>query len=224
MKTEDVAQLLRRAIREGVLTPGEVLVQEEIAERLGVSRVPLREALRGLAAVGLVQANPGRGFKVTELNVTEIEELYGLRLQIEPVLAPRIINHASAPRIAELYGLDSRMRGASDAEEWAILNYEFHLTMYEAPVGNHSYRIAKQLLDLVEPYSRVYVHELHNLDRVQGEHGAMMEALSRGDADGLSSMIRLHLEGARDGLIELMSGRDEVDDPLNRLAGLGGST
>jgi len=224
MNTEDVAQTLRRAIRLGVLKPGEVLVQEEIADRLGVSRVPLREALRGLAAVGLVQTSPGRGFRVTELDADEIGELYGLRLRIEPALAPRIISQASAPLIRDLCELEERMRQTDDPEEWANCNYEFHLRMYEAPAGNHSHRMARQLLDLVEPYSRFYVYELDNRDRVQAEHSSMMGALDSGDEWTLSSMIQTHLEGARKGLTELMSKREEVVDPLHRLAGLGGST
>ena len=92
MKTDDVATLLRRAIREGVLAPGEDLVQEEIAGRLGVSRVPLREALRGLAAVGVVQMTHGRGFRVTKLEVQEVEELYNLRLRIEPFIAGDVLS------------------------------------------------------------------------------------------------------------------------------------
>ena len=224
MKTEDVSAVLRRAIRRGVLKPGELLVQEEIAGRLGVSRVPLREALRGLAAVGLVQRNPGQGFRVTELNVEEVEELYNLRLRIEPFMAEAIVKHASAPWIEALADLERSMIETDDPEVWANLDYDFHLLMYAGPAGNHSQRIVRQLLDLVEPYSRLYVHKRKSPDRVQGEHEVMLDSIRKGDVDKLSSTIRLHLEGVRDGLIELMGADGKTDDPLSRLMGLSGST
>ena len=224
MKSEQVATLLRRAIREGVLKPGEDLIQEEIAGRLGVSRVPLREALRSLAAVGVVQMNPGRGFRVTSLELSEIVELYMLRLRIEPFIAQDVVEHARAGQIKALAELDQAMRAADGAEAWANLNYDFHLSMYEVAGANHTVRIVRQLLDMVEPYSRLYVHELHNLDRVQHEHDSMIEAIGRGDVETLREMIVAHLEGARDGLVEFMTaGKPEID-PLSRLVGLKGST
>ncbi len=224
MKTEEVSTLLRRAIREGVLSPGEDLVQEEIAGRLGVSRVPLREALRGLAAVGIVQMTPGRGFQVTKLESAEIEELYNLRLRIEPFIAADVINRATPAQIEGLRELDQTMRNATDAEVWARANYDFHLTMYASAGTKHTDRIVRQLLDLVEPYSRVYVHGLQNVDRVQHEHGSMMDAIDDRDAETLSQLISEHLEGARDGLIESMRAGADAVDPITRLAGLSGST
>lgn len=224
MKSDDVSALLRRAIREGVLGPGEELVQEEIAGRLGVSRVPLREALKGLAAVGIVQMTHGRGFRVTKLEVSEVEELYNLRLRIEPFIASDVVNNATRAQIEALREFDLQMREAADADSWATINYDFHLSMYEAAGVAHTTRIVRQLLDLVEPYSRLYVHELHNQDRVQHEHGSMMEALDEHDSERLSQMIRLHLEGARDGLLDSMRAGDDAVDPITRLTGLSSST
>lgn len=219
-----MSAVLRQAIRQGVLKPGEDLVQEEIAGRLGVSRVPLREALRALAAVGLVQFTPGRGFRVTELEPVEVEELYDLRLRIEPSLAEKVVAHASRLQIEELAGLEQDMRAADDPEQWANLNYDFHLTMYQAAGADHTLRMVRQLLDLVEPYSRVYVHELRNLDRVTDEHDAMVAALREGDAERLGQMITDHLVGARDGLVAAMTAAQQADDAVSRLAGLSGSS
>lgn len=223
MKSEEVSTLLRRAIRSGVLKPGEDLVQEEIAARLGVSRVPLREALRGLAAVGVVKMNPGRGFQVTSLDASEIFELYDLRLKIEPLIAANVIAHARPPHIEALEELDRRMNAAQDPEQWANLNFDFHLSMYEVVGMSHTARIVEQLLDLVEPYSRVYVHELQNLDRVHHEHDSMIDAIKRGDEETLRLMIVDHLEGARDGLVSFMEAGTPEADPVSRLAGLKGS-
>ncbi len=212
MKSEEVSDLLRRAIRNGIIRPGDDLVQEDIASRLGVSRIPLREALRGLAAVGIVQMKPGQGFRVTKLESEEITELYNLRLRIEPNFANDIITHISKPQIDLLDDLDKKMRAQDDnAEEWANANYDFHLGMYESAGGSHTLRIVRQLLDLVEPYSRMYVYELQNVDRVQNEHSSMIEAIRDGDVEGLDQAISLHLVGARDGLVAAMAAEPNVD-------------
>lgn len=218
MTGNDVTSLLRRAIRRRVLAPGEVLVQEEIASRLGVSRIPLREALRGLAAVGIVEMQPGRGFRVTSLDAAEVAELYDLRLRIEPTVAESIVANTTTPVLRELERLERQMRATDDAEEWANLNYDFHMRMYESMGLPHTCRIVRQLLDLVEPYSRLYVHELHNLDRVEHEHTAMVDAIRSGDAERVSMLIAAHLEGARDGLVKAMNGHIE-EDLVARLVG-----
>jgi len=212
LKTEEVSELLRRAIRNGIIQPGDDLVQEEIASRLGVSRIPLREALRGLTAVGIVQMEPGQGFRVTKLESEEITELYNLRLQIEPLFAEAIITHISKPQVSVLADLDKKMRAQNDnAEEWANANYDFHLGMYKSAGGNHTLRIVRQLLDLVEPYSRMYVYELQNVDRVQNEHSSMIEAIQSNDVEGLNEAISLHLIGARDGLVTAMAAETDID-------------
>ena len=226
MRNTDVADVLRRAIRQGVLKPGEDLVQEEIAGRLGISRIPLREALRELAAVGVVQMSPGRGFRVTVLDATEIAELYDLRLAIEPPLASRIVGYANRRQVDELAAMEQQMRTAPDPERWANLNYDFHLAMYETAGVRHTLRLIGQLLDLVEPYSRLYVHELHNLERVESEHAGMIEALRAGDGAALSELITRHLSGARQGLVAAMTEQadGDVPDPIHRLIGLGERT
>lgn len=225
VKSDDATTVLRRAIRQGVFRPGDDLIQEKIATTLDISRVPLREALRGLVAVGIVQLTPGRGFRVTRLAPNEIAELYDLRLQIEPAQSESIVAEASPLQIADLADLERQMRATTDQERWANLNYEFHRDMYAITGKAHAMRIIGQLLDLVEPYSRLYVHELDNLDRVQTEHATMVEALRSGHAETLAAEIDLHLRSARDELLAAMEAQEQAeDDPLQRLIGLGSST
>ncbi len=219
MKSEDVALEIRRSIRQGVLKPGEELVQEQVAAKLAVSRIPLREALQSLAAAGLVTAHAGRGFRVAKLTADEVGELYGLRLQIEPGLADPMIANASPAEIRRLDDLEASIRGAAGPEAWAQLNYLFHVELYKLAQAPHTLRIIRQLLDLVAPYSTLYVHGIGGQARAEGEHGEMVAALAAGDETKLADQIRQHLVGANESIVGHMSTTTE-SDLVSRLADL----
>jgi DNA-binding GntR family transcriptional regulator len=216
---QDLAVALRRAIREGRFAPGEELIQEDLATRLGVSRIPLREALRILSGEGLVTLRHGQGAFVTKLNVREVEELYELRLRLEPPLASEIIAHSSNTDYQKLRQLGDDMAAVviEDPPRWSELNYEFHLLMYSLTGKPQTMRIISQLLNLVEPYSRVYVYLLAATDRVEHEHEAMIEAIREQDEESLSSYIRLHLEGARETLAKAMGEVEDEAESLSRV-------
>lgn len=219
MKADAAALEIRRAIRQGVLSPGEELNQEQVAAKLGISRIPLREALQSLAAVGIVTASPGRGFTVTRLDADEVDELYGLRLLIEPPLAAPVVAAIRPAQIDRLHDLDQRMRSAASQEEWAQLNYLFHLELYKPSGQPHTLRFVRQLLDLVTPYSNIYVHGMGGQSRAEGEHTEMVAAIEAGDAGALEHQIHLHLRGAREAILRHMKMTTEAD-LVSRLVGL----
>lgn len=219
MKTEQVALELRRSIRQGVLKPGDELIQEQVAAKLDVSRIPLREALQSLAATGIITAESGRGFRVTKLDADEVDELYGLRLNIEPPLASSLVANIRPAQIERLCELDVGMRQADGPEEWAQLNYLFHVEMYKPADSPHTLRIVRQLLDLVAPYSNLYVHGMGGQTRAEGEHGEMVAAIGDGNVEKVEQQIRLHIEGARSGILKHMKISTETD-LVTRLAGL----
>lgn len=225
-RPEEIAQLLRRAIRSGVITPGQSLIQEELAARFGVSRGPLREALRLLAGEGLVTITPGYGAVVTSLDPGEITELYDLRILLETDLAAAIASRAQAGDVTELDEMAGRMDDAITAAEqdrWSELNYRFHHRMYELAARPHSLRIVTQLLSLVEPYSRAFVHGMNAYERVQAEHHGMVTALADQDAGALARLIACHLRGAKHGLVEQLASSAQSRDMLDSLRGLTGT-
>jgi DNA-binding GntR family transcriptional regulator len=206
MTPEEMADRIRKEIREGVLGPGQPLVQDELAERFGVSRIPLREALRVVAGEGLVVMHRSRGAVVAHLSADEAAELYDLRLHVEPPLAGHIVACCSDRALERLAASVEAMEriGRTDAVEWSGVNYEFHRSMYELVERPHTLRVVTQLLNLVERYSRMYVHHLDALGRVHREHAEMIEALRRHDAGRLAGAITQHLGGARERLLEEM--------------------
>jgi DNA-binding GntR family transcriptional regulator len=204
MKELDPAQIadyLRQGIRRREIEPGATLNQKQLAQSLGVSRIPVREGLRILAGEGLVVLRPGQIARVVELTRKGVGELYDLRLALEPPLGPAIVDTASPADIRELENLVLEMEQTNDRGEWSTINAEFHRRMYAVVDRPHTRRLIFQVMNIVEPYSRVYVHLLHNLGRVTREHREMMKALHAADGERLRGLIELHLQGAQEGVL-----------------------
>lgn len=221
MTPQEIADALRESIRAGVFAPGQELIQVQLASRLGTSRIPVREGLRLLAAEGLVVLKQGQGAYVTALNVDELDELYDLRLRLEPPLAPDIIRHLHQRHLDRFSDVVRRMEkcGRAEAATWSSLNFQFHHDMYECAMKQHSFRLIAQLLNLVEPYSRMYVHGLAARGRAETEHRRMIDALGSHDSSGLARAIEDHLEGARNRLLEAMCDQS-VQNPAIVLSGI----
>src|SRR5579872_6519961 len=154
MRPDEIVSLLRRAIRERVLEPGQSLNQDDLAKRFGVSRVPLREALRTLVGEGLVVMRPGIGAVVTELDPDELDELLSLRGQLEPPLIAAVVGRARPSELAALRQMVVQMQtlGDTDRDAWSTQHYLFHRQLFELAGRPHSLRLVTQVLNLVEPY------------------------------------------------------------------------
>lgn len=199
-----IADQLRDRIRHGTLAPGASLNQVELADDMGVSRIPVREALRSLAGEGLVVLEAGRGARVVEHTRRDIIDLYDLRLRLEPPLAGEIIDNLPPADIRHLHQLAEQMLDDPPPDRWSQLNQRFHASMY-APVSRpHTIRIVRQVMGLVEPYSHRYVHRLRGIDRASREHLTMMRAIADRDPDRLATVIAAHLRGARDALLHAL--------------------
>jgi DNA-binding GntR family transcriptional regulator len=224
MRPEEIASSLRRAVRERILSPGQALNQDELARLFGVSRIPLREALRTLAGEGLITIKPGLGAVVSELEPGEVDELYGLRLQIEPPLAPYIVANCRREDIEGLRRTADEMAAlrAEETEEWSNLNYQFLRRLCEMAGRRHTNRLVVQLLNLVEPYARVHAHVLHSRAALQERLREMVKALENHDADTLSRLLAEGIETTRRDLLTGMAAAAPPDkpDPLNALRSL----
>lgn len=202
--SDEIVRVLRRAIVRGELRPGSLLVQAELAARFGVSRIPLREALRALDAEGLVVMKSGRGATVTSLTSQDAFDLYRLRLAIEPPLAGRIVEYAGPRDLLRLHEFVEALDlcGEFDQQRFSDLNLEFHITMYRIADRPAYTRFVERALASIEPYSRMYLHLLRGTERAQSEHIAMVQAIENREADTLARLIASHLDGARKALVD----------------------
>jgi DNA-binding GntR family transcriptional regulator len=194
--TPAVVDVIRDAIRQRLLAPGAPLVQSALADALGVSKIPVREALHALAAEGLVTFT-GDGARVTALTVEEIDELWSLRALLEPAMAEAVVGNAGPADATALRRLVEAMDDAADGDAWSELNFSFHLELYRIAALPQFAAAATRVLTQIEPHSRVAVNRLAGQAAAQAEHHQMLEAIDAGDADRLRSTLQRHSTRAR---------------------------
>lgn len=195
-----IADVLRESIRQRMLPPGMPLIQQTIADAMGVSRIPVREALQRLASEGLVTFGDD-GARVTELTTDEIDELWSLRAVLESSMAEATVRNTTAGQLAELKDLVKRMDEAEDAESWSNLNYAFHDRLYLASGLPHFRATALRVLTQIEPYSRVAAGLLEQRPVAQAEHHEMIGALEQRDAERLGALLAGASDRARQKLV-----------------------
>ncbi len=185
---------LRRALGTGELKPGQPIRQEALAERLGVSRVPLREALKILEGEGRVIHQPHRGYQVPELSLSELHEVFWIRgiLESQAVrLATAQLTEADIERIVVAqHAADTAALG--DAHAMTTANREFHFAIFEGSRRDRLVQIIRNLWNATDAYRWVYYETHHNRERVRQEHREIVEALRRRDADRVISALDAH--------------------------------
>jgi DNA-binding GntR family transcriptional regulator len=190
---------LRERILLGVYPEGEPLRQDAVAEQLGVSRIPVREALRQLEAEGLVTFHPHRGAVVSSLSVAEIDELFELRADVESGLLRRAVPNitaADARRAEEILDGFAAALATGDVGSWGALNWRFHATLY-APAGRpFTLSIVQKLHQHADRYLRMQLALTHGESRADEEHRAILAAVRALDADGAAALLRDHIAGA----------------------------
>jgi DNA-binding GntR family transcriptional regulator len=179
----------------GELPPGSAIRQDEIAEQFGVSRVPVREALKMLEGEGHVSYLPHHGFRVTKLSIAELIEIYDMREWIETGLV-----RASVPRLgrAQLRTAEDAMRlmaqaaATSDHTTISRENRRFHFQFFE-PSGLHrAIRIVSHLWDATDPYRPMYFDEHFDAESVNIDHAEILDAAFSRDVDRTVRLLNLH--------------------------------
>ena len=185
---------LRHDILTGALAPGDQVVQESLAERYGVSRVPLREALKTLETEGQVVYYPHRGYFVAELSFADLEEVYRLRqiLEAEAIRAALpTLDDDDIEAVADLLGDVDEAASGGDVLAMTDANRRFHFAIFDAAAMPRLSRLLRQLWEATDAYRALYFAVDVNRARVAREHARMLSALRRRDAEAL---VRLHDE------------------------------
>ncbi len=198
-----VADALRTAILRGTFKPGEKLDQQQISDDLGVSRSPVREALRTLAAEGLVTIIPNRGTVVTERSIEELDELQFIRRMLEGAAARRGAPRMDVRRLENLASILERADRTSDHEEILALNNAFHATIYGAFPQPVLMDQIQQLRNKVAPYNRVYLERAGNKEVAWTGHRRIYEACVRRDGARAEEETKRHLEEVLLGIVGL---------------------
>jgi DNA-binding GntR family transcriptional regulator len=198
-----VADALRNAIQQGALADGAVLNQAAIAAHFGVSRVPVREAMRQLQAEGLIDTRAHRLAVVRGLDIHRLEEVYDLRALIEGYLVLKALPKVDSALIAELKAIDKEMRGEDDHSRWLALNARFHDLLYTPSGDETALELVEQLRLRAERYVRLWSRGsgVQRHKEVGREHQAIIKAVAAGDAEGARSAVEEHIHHTRDRVI-----------------------
>ena len=194
-----VAGQIRDLILSGELPPGERLRQEVLAERFGASRVPVREALRMLAAEGLVTHVANSGAWVSELTAAQLTELYEIRERIEPLLLTYNIPRLDETALQELERLADAMESAPDAAVFIELDREFHMLTYGAADTLMLRQTAVDLWNRTQHYRRQFVMGSRQRGdrRADLDHRLMIAAIRNGDAEEAARVLAMHIRRTR---------------------------
>lgn len=184
---------LREAIVRGHFKPGEKLDQEEIAELLNVSRIPVRQALRTLTAEGLVKMYPHRGAVVAELSREEVEEIYFIRGVLEGVAARLAAPKMDDERIAQLEAILEKMDQTTDLDEWLDLNHDFHNTIYQVINRPRLLLLIESLRNTAAPYTRDYIASDEYREATRLGHRRILEACINRDGPLAQEETQKHL-------------------------------
>lgn len=188
MTQETVLAALRADVLAGRLAPGDQVVQETLAERYGVSRAPLREALKILEGEGLVTHHPHRGYFVAELSMDDLLEVYRIREILEAEALRGAMDHLTLERLQGIAVLADEVDAAMASGDIIVItdaNRRFHFAIFEASGMPRLIRLLRQLWDATDVYRSVYFAEPANRAQVAHEHRQLLAALRAGDADAV---------------------------------------
>jgi DNA-binding GntR family transcriptional regulator len=187
---------LREEILSGSLTPGAELSEVALAESLGVSRGPIREAIGRLASEGLVTVRPRRGAVVSSLSTEEFIELYQVREALELLAVKLAVPRLRPDDITVLQALIDEMSARAERNQVVAFfeaNSAFHLRLVEASGNAKLLELYEQLLAQLGRYRLRSLTLRGNLERSVAEHAAILRAVKRGDADRAAHLMSEHI-------------------------------
>lgn len=206
-------------IADGVLPAGTRIVEGELAERLDVSRTPVREALSRLTADGFVESRPRRGFFVQAMDEATVRELYGVRSILDPgaLEMAGLPSESTLARLAELN--EAIVDSAGDVERVIDLDDEWHLTLVAGCGNGIVLDFIRQFMWRTRPLERAYLRFRGGEERMVEEHDRIMKRLEGGDLSGAVAALRQNMRSGLEPMLDwLESARPTAAEMARRAA------
>jgi DNA-binding GntR family transcriptional regulator len=200
-------EALREKILRGDYAEGAPLRQDALAADLGVSRIPVREALRQLEVEGLVTFSPHYGAVVTQLSLSEIQELFELRALLEGDLVRRAVPRLTADDVARAEAVLEAYDAAferGDVAAWGELNWEFHSTLLAAADRPVTLNLLGTVHNQSDRYMRLQLKLTHGEIRASSEHRAILDAAKSGDGRRAAALMKEHVRNAGRSLVRFL--------------------
>lgn len=211
---EIVYDTIREAIQTGRYAPGQRLVADDLAQELGTSRMPVREALHRLEVAGLVTITPHRGAIVSELSAKEIVEIYHIRAVLEGLATRLAAPHLTPADFARMNTAIEGMAAAGadpDLDQMLRQNREFHITIWQAAQASRLRDLLENLYDASHRYRNISILLPGRVAQVVQEHRQIVQALVKGDGAAAERLANEHHENTAQRLLVELERTKPVD-------------
>ena len=207
LKQQSLQKLVHRTIRQAILEreiePGEQINIRKLAERLSVSTMPVREALRQLETEGMVNFNSNKRIVASQLSISELLDIYSIRIPLEEMALLKCFERKDESGLRHLEELQRQMSKPDiSGVEWFNLNRTFHMKLHEMSGSLRLYNILQGLWNSTGPYLRIYSEDKRNVIKGNQEHELILKALRKGDRSVAKRVLREHF---RNGLKAIKS-------------------
>ena len=209
---EVVCETLRDAVRRGILQPGERLMEIQLAEDLGVSRTPVREAIRKLEMEGYVIMMPRRGTYVADLSIRDINEVFEIRTSLESLasgLAAERINEDELEKLQRLLVEIGAYIKSGDMESIVRTDTEFHDLLYQASRNTRLVGIISNLREQLTRFRTTSMSFPGRLKATLEEHRKIVEAIAQGDEKAARKAAEHHMEKSEQTLLASMKAKEK---------------
>lgn len=200
-RAELIKEELADAIVRGALAPGVALDEMGLARRFGVSRTPIREAIRQLEAIGFAEARPRRGAVVAHFTQTRLNEMFAVMAELEALCSFWSAQHMPAAEKAALRSVHekcAKLAGTGDLEGYMDLNFQFHEAIYRGSHNSYLIDLTLGVRQRLAPFRRAQFSGIDRLKLSVLEHGRVVEAIERGDGETAAEEMRRHMRIVRD--------------------------
>ncbi|BBB58672.1 MULTISPECIES: GntR family transcriptional regulator [unclassified Undibacterium] len=195
-RSASLREEIEELIATGQLQPGHHLDETELAERFGVSRTPIREALIQLASMGIIEMRPRRGAQVATISPQQLVEMFEVMAEFEAMCGRMAARRMSKQEQADLQTAHEACKEARDAEdpdEYFYKNEVFHYLIYR---GSHNDFLEKQAMNLhrrLRPYRRLQLRVRDRVANSYNEHDQVVQAILQGEAELTANLLRGHI-------------------------------
>jgi phosphonate utilization transcriptional regulator len=193
---EEAVDRLRSAIVQGELAPGDKLIEAALAESLGVSRGPVREAFRMLEEAGLVRQEKNRGVFVRDIPLAEALEIFDLRAMMDEAVGRQLAEHITPEQLRQVRAMVEAMERsvkAGDADAYHLLNLEFHDTLVAFSGNRKLTALYRRVINELSLFRRMNLADSTQLPVSASEHRGIVKAIASGDAMAAGQAMRQHV-------------------------------
>ena len=215
---DEIVQVLRQAIISGEVQPGQRLIEAELADTFGVSRAPLREALRELSADGLLEIIPRKGTFVVKLSDDDIREIYSLRLALESLAVEILVEKSTPDELAVLQEVIQEIeRALQQSDKWRVVQLDMRFHELMCKLSGHS-RLTKAWLRMSDQLRSFFaaVDHLYEDKQIIERHQLLVDAIGSGSKEDALAVIHDHIVNAADRLLKQATGGEEQNQEENQ--------